>query len=76
MKLQETTSERMLLAAAICALAIQCFSLNAQDSKPGFGIPAEITFRSADVRLMDRALLAEFSAKLYDTDAMKKLRAE
>jgi hypothetical protein len=26
--------------------------------------------------LEDRAVLAEFSAKLYDTDAMKKLRIE
>jgi hypothetical protein len=25
---------------------------------------------------LDRALLAEFSAKLYDTDAMKKLKVE
>jgi hypothetical protein len=26
--------------------------------------------------LADRALLAEFSAKLYDTDALKKLKIE
>jgi hypothetical protein len=41
-------------------------------------IDANIKILSGDTTytLEDRALLAEFSAKLYDTDAMKKLKVE
>ena len=41
-------------------------------------IDANIKILSGDVTytLEDRALLAEFSAKLYDTDAIKKLKVE
>ena len=41
-------------------------------------LDANIKILSADTTytLEDRALLAEFSARLYDTDAMKKLLIE
>ncbi len=62
MRMLKTTSKPMLLAAAVCGLASPSCSLTAHDSKPALGIPAEITFRTADIRSEGTRMAAQVFA--------------
>ena len=62
MKMQQTLSQRTVLAAAVLALAIHSSSLAAQESKPGFEVPEGIAFRAAEIMSEGTRLAAEVFA--------------
>lgn len=62
MRMQQTVFNKALLAAAVLALAFQFVLLEAQESKPGFAVPGEVAFRTADIRSEGTRMAAEVFA--------------